>query len=43
MLLTRQSGEQKATLIPPLTGEHPFGKVRKWMAQNSVKMTFVPE
>ncbi|KAI0660400.1 hypothetical protein C8Q70DRAFT_975197 [Cubamyces menziesii] len=43
MLLTRQSGEQKATLIPPLTGEHPFGKVRKWMAQNSVKMTFVPD
>ncbi|KAI0331950.1 hypothetical protein GY45DRAFT_1299916 [Cubamyces sp. BRFM 1775] len=43
MLLNRQSGEQKSTLIPPLTGEHSFGKVRKWMAQNPVKMTFVPD
>ncbi|KAI0639727.1 hypothetical protein C8Q77DRAFT_1082595 [Trametes polyzona] len=43
MLLTRPSGEQRATLIPPLTGEHPFGKVRKWIAQNPVKMTFVPD
>lgn len=43
MLLTRHSGEQRATLVPPLTGAHPFGKVRKWIAQNPVKMTFVPE
>ncbi|KAI0673458.1 hypothetical protein C8Q78DRAFT_1076468 [Trametes maxima] len=43
MLLTRPSGQQQATLVPPLTGEHQFGKVRKWIAQNPVKMTFVPD
>ncbi|KAI0652194.1 hypothetical protein C8Q79DRAFT_1114986 [Trametes meyenii] len=43
MLLTRASGQQQATLVPPLTGEHQFGKVRKWIAQNPVKMTFVPD
>lgn len=43
ILLTRPSGEQRATLVPPLTGEHPFGKIRKWIAQNPVKMTFVSE
>ncbi|KAI0361269.1 hypothetical protein OH77DRAFT_1585401 [Trametes cingulata] len=43
ILLTRPSGEQRATLVPPLTGEHKFGKVHKWIAQNPVKMTFVPD
>ncbi|KAI0830635.1 hypothetical protein BC628DRAFT_1416167 [Trametes gibbosa] len=43
ILLTRPSGEQRATLVPPLTGEHPFGKIRKWIAQNPVKMTFVSD
>ncbi|CDO78228.1 hypothetical protein BN946_scf184726.g3 [Trametes cinnabarina] len=35
--------EQKAALTPPLMGEHPFSKVREWIAQNPVKMTFVPD
>ncbi|KAI1793876.1 hypothetical protein LXA43DRAFT_998751 [Ganoderma leucocontextum] len=44
MLLTRVSKDQRTTLVPPLTGQHPFGKVRKWMANNTtVKMTFVPD
>ncbi|KAI8980691.1 hypothetical protein BD414DRAFT_444068 [Trametes punicea] len=43
VLLTRQSGEQQATLTPPLMGEYPFSKVREWIAQNPVKMTFVPD
>ncbi|KAH9847395.1 hypothetical protein C2E23DRAFT_890069 [Lenzites betulinus] len=43
MLLTRPSGEARATLVPPLAGEHPFGKIRQWIAQNPVKMTFVSD
>ncbi|KAI0721316.1 hypothetical protein C8T65DRAFT_800472 [Cerioporus squamosus] len=43
ILLTRVSKDQRATLVPPLTGDHPFGKIRKWIANHSVKMSFVPD
>ncbi|KAI9060624.1 hypothetical protein FKP32DRAFT_1656045 [Trametes sanguinea] len=43
LLLTGKAGEQKSALTPPLMGEHPFSEVRKWIAQNPVKMTFVPD
>lgn len=43
VLLTRVSKDQRATLVPPLTGDHPFGKIRKWIANHPVKMSFVPE
>ncbi|KAI0715276.1 hypothetical protein C8Q76DRAFT_730142 [Earliella scabrosa] len=43
MLLTRITQDQRATLVPPLTGDHPFGKIRKWIASNPVKMSFVPD
>ncbi|KAI0756684.1 hypothetical protein C8Q80DRAFT_1129927 [Daedaleopsis nitida] len=42
MLLTRISKDQRATLVPPLVGDHPFGKIRRWIADNPVKMSFVP-
>ncbi|KAI0778503.1 hypothetical protein BD413DRAFT_509737 [Trametes elegans] len=43
MLLTRPSEEQQATLIPPLTGDHSFEKIRQWITHNPVKLTFVPD
>ncbi|RDX50400.1 hypothetical protein OH76DRAFT_1380349 [Lentinus brumalis] len=43
VLLTRVSKDQRATLVPPLTGDHPFGKIRKWIANHPVKMSFVPD
>ena len=43
LLLTRPSQGHKATLVPPLTGEHSFGKIRKWISSSPVKMAFVPE
>ncbi|KAL7285149.1 hypothetical protein ACG7TL_000241 [Trametes sanguinea] len=43
LLLTWKAGEQKVALTPPLMGEHPFSEVRQWIAQNPVKMTFVPD
>ncbi|RPD81969.1 hypothetical protein L226DRAFT_528177 [Lentinus tigrinus ALCF2SS1-7] len=43
ILLTRVSKDQRVTLVPPLTGDHPIGKIRQWIAAHPVKMSFVPD
>lgn len=41
MLVTPSSG-QRPSLVPPLRGNHPFGKILRWMADQSVQSAFVP-
>ncbi|KAI0931918.1 hypothetical protein AcV5_004709 [Taiwanofungus camphoratus] len=42
LLMTTTAANRRATLVPPLKGQHSFTKILKWMASNDVKASFVP-